>query len=133
MEQKNIEFNGIEYEAKSLIQFSSLAKLLFDLAKRQKELEIKYNNISNTTGLNKIILDKDQKDAEIDSKGMSDSKNAQKNTDNIDLYSQKSQSIYEKKLIVLEGPKTSSLITKINRKSKKKELIPLVVIKLIRI
>ena len=108
MEENNIEFNGIEYEAKSLIQFSSLAKLLFDLAKRQKELEIKYNNISNTTGLNKIILDKDQKDAEIDSKGMSDSKNAQKNTDNIDLYSQKSQSIYEKKLIVLEGPKTSS-------------------------
>ena len=77
MEENNIEFNGIEYEAKSLIQFSSLAKLLFDLAKRQKELEIKYNNISNTTGLNKIILDKDQKDAEIDSKGMSDSKNAQ--------------------------------------------------------
>ena len=108
MEENNIEFNGIEYEAKSLIQFSSLAKLLFDLAKRQKELEIKYNSISNITGLNKIILDKDQKEYEIDSKGMSDSKNAQKNTDNIDLYSQKSQSIYEKKLIVLEGPKTSS-------------------------
>ena len=108
MEENNIEFNGIEYEAKSLIQFSSLAKLLFDLAKRQKELEIKYNRISNMTGLNKNILDKDQKESEIDSKAMSDSKNAQKNTDNIDLYSQKSQSNYEKKLIILEGPKTSS-------------------------
>ena len=39
MEEKNIEMNGIEYEVKSLIEFSSLAKLLFDLSKRQKDLE----------------------------------------------------------------------------------------------
>ena len=109
MEDNNIEFNGMEYEAKSLIEFSSLARLLFDLAKRQKDLEKKFNYINNIGGVNKMIIDKDQKESEIDSKGvMSDSKNLPKITDNIDSFSQKSQSNYEKKLVVLDGPKTSS-------------------------
>ena len=37
--EENIEMNGIKYEIKSLIEFSSLAKLLFELSKRQKNLE----------------------------------------------------------------------------------------------
>ena len=42
MELSKIESNGIEYEVKSLIEFSNLAKLLYDLSKRQKELEKKF-------------------------------------------------------------------------------------------
>ena len=39
MEEMNIEVNEVKYEVKSLIEFSSLAKLLFDLSKRQKDME----------------------------------------------------------------------------------------------
>ena len=39
MEETNIEVNEVKYEVKSLIEFSSLAKLLFDLSKRQKDME----------------------------------------------------------------------------------------------
>ena len=39
MEEKNIEMNSVEYGVKSLIEFSSLARLLFDLSKRQKDIE----------------------------------------------------------------------------------------------
>ena len=45
MEVDNIEFNNVQYEVKGLIEFSSLARLLFDLAKRHKELESKYNKL----------------------------------------------------------------------------------------
>ena len=48
MEEKNIEMNGVEYEVKSLIEFSSLAKLLFDLAKRQKDIEHNILTIKNS-------------------------------------------------------------------------------------
>ena len=39
MEESSIELNDIKYEVKSLIEFSSLAKLLSELSKRQKDLE----------------------------------------------------------------------------------------------
>lgn len=62
MEEKNIQYNGIEYESRSLIEFSSLARLLFDLAKNQKELENKYKYI------NERISDKDQRISELELK-----------------------------------------------------------------
>ena len=42
MEPSKIELNGIEYEAKGLIEFSSLTKILFELVKRHKDLERKF-------------------------------------------------------------------------------------------
>ena len=62
MEEKNIEMNGIEYEVKSLIEFSSLAKLLFDLSKRQKNLE--QNIILIKTSIN----DKDNRLSNLENK-----------------------------------------------------------------
>ena len=62
MEEKNIEMNGIEYEVKSLIEFSSLAKLLFDLSKRQKDLE--QNIILIRTSIN----DKDNRLSNLENK-----------------------------------------------------------------
>ena len=62
MEPENIEFNGVEYETKTLIQFSSLVRLLFDLAKRQKELESKYEYI------NENISDKEQRVSDLEQK-----------------------------------------------------------------
>ena len=62
MVEKNIEMNGIEYEVKSLIEFSSLAKLLFDLSKRQKDLE--QNIILIKTSIN----DKDNRLSNLENK-----------------------------------------------------------------
>ena len=42
MELSKIEADGTDYEVKSLIEFSNLAKLLYDLSKRQKNLEKKF-------------------------------------------------------------------------------------------
>ena len=95
MEQKNIEFNGIEYEAKTLIEFSSLARLLFDLAQRQKELEKKYESV------NKDILDKDQRLSEIEIRVIGESKSSQK--------PKISQLNYEKKQNTFEGSKSSTI------------------------
>ena len=87
MEPQNIEFNGIEYEIKGLIQFSSLARLLFDIAKRQKDLENKYEYI------NENILDKEQRvsDLEIKVIGESKSKSFNKNKFDDDIFSKKSK------------------------------------------
>ena len=90
MEPENIEFNGIEYEVKGLIQFSSLARLLLDLTKRQQSLENKYESIKES------ISDKDDRvsDLEIKVFGHSKSnpnKNIIDNKDN-DSYSPKSKS-----------------------------------------
>ena len=65
---QTIEFNGIEYEAKSLIEFSSLTMLLFDLAKRQKELEKSYKYI------NESVLDKEQRVSDLEIKVLGESK-----------------------------------------------------------
>ena len=73
MEPENIEFNGVEYEVKNLIQFSSLARLLLDLTKRQKILENKYESI------NESILGKDNKASNIEIKVLGQSKSSQKN------------------------------------------------------
>ena len=75
MDQKNIEFNGVEYEVKSLIEFSSLARLLFDLAKRQKELENKYEY------MNEHILDKEQRVSDLELKVIGESRPFQKKYD----------------------------------------------------
>ena len=55
MDEMNIEFNNVKYEVKSLIEFSSLAKLLLDLSKRQKEIE------QNISSINTSINDKDNR------------------------------------------------------------------------
>ena len=73
MEPQNIEFNGIEYEIKSLIQFSSLARLLFDIVKHQKELENKYEYI------NESVLDKEQRVSDLEIKVIGESKSFNKN------------------------------------------------------
>ena len=73
MEPENIEFNGVEYEVKNLIQFSSLARLLLDLTKRQKILENKYESI------NESILGKDNKASNLEIKVLGQSKSSQKN------------------------------------------------------
>ena len=75
MELQNIEYNGIEYEVKGLIDFSSLARLLFDLSKRQKDLENKYEFI------NESVLDKDQRLSELEVKINGESKSYQKKYD----------------------------------------------------
>ena len=75
MDQKNIEFNGVEYEVKSLIEFSSLTRLLFDLAKRQKELENKYEY------MNEHILDKEQRVSDLELKVIGESRPFQKKYD----------------------------------------------------
>ena len=62
MEEKNIEMNGVEYEIKSLIEFSSLAKLLFDLAKKQKDIEQNILMITNS------INDKDNRLSNLENK-----------------------------------------------------------------
>ena len=84
MELQNIEYNGIEYEVKGLIDFSSLARLLFDLSKRQKDLENKYEFI------NESVLDKDQRLSELEVKINGESKSYQKKYDG-DTFSQKSK------------------------------------------
>ena len=55
MEETNIEMNGVQYEIKSLIEFSSLAKLLIDLSKRQKDLE------QNILSMTELINEKDNR------------------------------------------------------------------------
>ena len=62
MEEKNIEMNGVEYEVKSLIEFSSLARLLFDLSKRQKDIEQNIISIQNS------INDKDNRLTNLENK-----------------------------------------------------------------
>ena len=54
MEEKNIKINNIEISCKALIEFSSLATVLLELVKKQKEMEkkiagqdLKINNIKN--------------------------------------------------------------------------------------
>ena len=93
MEPENIEYNGIEYESKSLIQFSSLTRLLFDIAKRQKELENKYEYI------NENVLDKEQRVSDLEIKVLGESKSNNKNKFDNDSfskqYNQKSQLNYD--------------------------------------
>ena len=55
MEENCIELNDIKYEVKSLIEFSSLAKLLLDLSKRQKDME------QNILLINSLVNDKDNR------------------------------------------------------------------------
>ena len=62
MEERNIEMNGVEYEVKSLIEFSSLARLLFDLSKRQKDLE------QNILLMQTSINDKDERLKNLENK-----------------------------------------------------------------
>ena len=62
MEEKNIEMNGVQYEIKSLIEFSSLARLLFDLSKRQKDIEQNIISIQNS------INDKDNRLTNLENK-----------------------------------------------------------------
>ena len=84
MEVENIEFNNVEYEVKSLIEFSSLARLLFDLAKRQKELENKYEYINDS------VQDKDQRISDLELKINGESRSYKKKFDG-DTISQKSK------------------------------------------
>ena len=84
MEEENIEFNSVEYEVKSLIQFSSLARLLFDLVKRHKELENKYEY------LNDSVQDKDQRISDLELKINGESRSYKKKYDG-DTFSQKSK------------------------------------------
>ena len=55
MEESSIELNDIKYEVKSLIEFSSLAKLLFELSKRQKNIE------QNIISIKSLINEKDNR------------------------------------------------------------------------
>jgi len=84
MELENIEVNNIEYEVKGLIEFSSLAHLLFDLAKRQKELEYKYEYINDS------VLDKDQRLSDLELKINGESRSYKRKYDG-DTFSQKSR------------------------------------------
>ena len=84
MELQNIEFNGMEYEVKGLIEFSSLARLLFELAKRQKELENKFEYINDS------VLDKDQRLSDLEIKINGESRSYQKKYDG-DTFSQRSK------------------------------------------
>jgi len=77
MEVENIEFNNVDYEVKGLIEFSSLARLLFDLAKRQKELE-------------NSVQDKDQRLSDLELKINGESRSYKKKLDG-DTISQKSK------------------------------------------
>ena len=96
MELQDIEFNGIEYEAKSLIEFSSLARLLFDLAKRQKDLENKYEYI------NESVSDKEQRVCDLELKVLGESKPFRKNGEN-DSYPKASKFSPSKRTINLES------------------------------
>ena len=58
----NIEVNEVKYEVKSLIEFSSLAKLLFDLSKRQKEME------QNIVLIKTSINEKDERLSNLENK-----------------------------------------------------------------
>ena len=105
MEPQNIEFNGIEYEAKSLIQFTSLARLLFDLAKRQKDLENTYEYI------NESVSDKEQRVCDLELKVIGESKPFEKKGEN-DSYSKKSkQSPTKNDFIKRPNNLESSIIT----------------------
>ena len=78
MEEKNIEMNGVTYEIKSLIEFSSLGKLLFDLAKRQKDMENNFLFIKNSINNNNSRL------SDIEKKIFGEAKNNKKeNKENI--------------------------------------------------
>ena len=72
MEEKNIEMNGVTYEIKSLIEFSSLGKLLFDLAKRQKDMENNFLFIKNSINNNNSRL------SDIEKKIFGEAKNNKK-------------------------------------------------------
>ena len=79
MEEKNIEMNGVTYEIKSLIEFSSLGKLLFDLAKHQKDMENNFLFIKNSINNNNSRL------SDIEKKIFGEAKNNLKeNKENID-------------------------------------------------
>ena len=69
MEETNIEVNEVKYEVKSLIEFSSLAKLLFDLSKRQKDME--QNLILIKTSMN----EKDERLSNLEKKIQEQDKN----------------------------------------------------------
>ena len=69
MEETNIEVNEVKYEVKSLIEFSSLAKLLFDLSKRQKDME--QNIILIKTSMN----EKDERLSNLEKKIQEQDKN----------------------------------------------------------
>ena len=84
MEIENIEVNNVEYEVKGLIEFSSLASLLYNLAKRQKELENKYEFI------NESVQDKDQRISDLELKINGESRSYKKKYDG-DTISQKSR------------------------------------------
>ena len=84
MEVENIEVNNVEYEVKGLIEFSSLARLLYDLAKRQRELENKYEFINDS------VLDKDQRISDLELKINGESRSYKKKYDG-DTISQKSR------------------------------------------
>ena len=78
MEEKNIEMNGVQYEIKSLIEFSSLARLLFDLSKRQKDIEQNIISIQNS------INDKDNRLTNLENKIITQpKKEKEKEKDNI--------------------------------------------------
>ena len=60
MEMSKIQMNGTNYEIKSLIGFSNLAKFLYDLSINQKELEKKiYGDHHQSLSLNMIKEGKD--------------------------------------------------------------------------
>ena len=84
MEVENIEVNNVEYEVKGLIEFSSLARLLLDLAKRQKELENKYEYINDS------VQDKDQRLSDLELKINGESRSYKRKYDG-DTFSQKSR------------------------------------------
>ena len=116
MEPENIEFNGVEYETKTLIQFSSLVRLLFDLAKRQKELESKYEYI------NENISDKEQRVSDLEQKVLGESKTFQKKVDNDnDTFSKKSKisnlnnDLIKKKSSMENSNSNSNIIINSNR------------------
>ncbi len=108
MELQDIEFNGIEYEAKSLIEFSSLARLLFDLAKRQKDLENKYEYI------NESVSDKEQRVCDLELKVLGESKPFRKNGEN-DSYPKASKFSPSKRTINLESNSITNEDKKISK------------------
>ena len=67
MEEKTLKINSLEFNCQSLIEFSSLIKVLLELAKKQQETEQKLSE--HDTKLNDVInsisiLQKDQKEKE---------------------------------------------------------------------
>lgn len=59
-EIESIQFNGIEFKCEALISFSSLTKLLYELAKKHKELDKKVKDLSQQ------MQDKDQRISDLE-------------------------------------------------------------------